>query len=71
MNFSGHLCDLEAFKKLADKYNLWIIEDACHSPGGSFQDSSKHLQKSGNGNFSDLSIFSFTLLNILQVVKEE
>ena len=59
VNFSGHLCDLEAFKKLADKYNLWIIEDACHSPGGSFQDSSKHLQKSGNGNFSDLSIFSF------------
>jgi UDP-4-amino-4,6-dideoxy-N-acetyl-beta-L-altrosamine transaminase len=59
VNFSGRLCDLESFKKLANKYNLWIIEDACHSPGGSFFDSKNNLQKSGNGHFSDLSIFSF------------
>jgi hypothetical protein len=59
VNFSGRLCDLESFKKLADKHNLWIIEDACHSPGGSFYDSKKNIHKSGNGYFSDLSIFSF------------
>ncbi|MDZ7605322.1 MAG: DegT/DnrJ/EryC1/StrS family aminotransferase [Cyclobacteriaceae bacterium] len=25
----------------ADKYELWIIEDACHAPGAYFQDSEK------------------------------
>ena len=33
VDFSGRAVDLEAFRKLADKYNLWIIEDACHAPG--------------------------------------
>jgi len=38
---------------------LWIIEDACHAPGGSFTDSGGMEQYCGNGNFADLAIFSF------------
>ena len=59
VDFAGRSLDLEAFKKLAEDYNLWIIEDACHAPGGYFIDSKNNKQKCGNSVFSDLSIFSF------------
>ena len=59
VDFAGRAVDLEAYKKLAEKYNLWIIEDACHAPGGYFTDSTGKQQNCGNGNFSDLAIFSF------------
>lgn len=59
VDFAGRAVDLEAYRKLADEYNLWIIEDACHAPGGSFIDSKKNIQKCGNGNYADLAIFSF------------
>lgn len=59
VDFAGRAVDLEAFRKLADEYNLWIIEDACHAPGGYFTDSKEILQNCGNGNYADLAIFSF------------
>lgn len=59
VDIAGRPVDLEAFRKLADKYNLWLIEDACHAPGGYLIDSNGNKQKCGNGNFADLSIFSF------------
>jgi UDP-4-amino-4,6-dideoxy-N-acetyl-beta-L-altrosamine transaminase len=59
VDFAGRAVDLEAFRKLADEYNLWIIEDACHAPGGYFVDSHKNNQRCGNSNFADLAIFSF------------
>jgi len=51
--------NLEAFRNLADEHGLWIIEDACHAPGGFFVDSSGAEQRCGNGAFADLAIFSF------------
>ncbi len=59
VDFAGRSVNLEQCKRLADEYGLWIIEDACHAPGASFVDSEGILQKSGNGNFADLAIFSF------------
>jgi UDP-4-amino-4,6-dideoxy-N-acetyl-beta-L-altrosamine transaminase len=59
VDFAGRAVDLEAFKKLADEYNLWIIEDACHAPGGYFVDANKNKQRCGNSNFANLAIFSF------------
>ncbi len=59
VDFAGRAVDLEAFRKLADEYGLWIIQDSCHSPGGYFMDSSGTKQHCGNGNFADLAIFSF------------
>ena len=59
VDFAGRAVDLEAFRKLADEYNLWIIEDACHAPGGYFKDTKNTAQKCGNGNYADLAIFSF------------
>lgn len=59
VDFAGRAVDLEKFKVLAKQYNLWIIEDACHAPGGYFTDSKGVLQNCGNGNYADLAIFSF------------
>lgn len=59
VDFAGRAVDLEKFRALAEEYNLWIIEDSCHSPGGFFKDSKGIEQNCGNGNFADLAIFSF------------
>ena len=59
VDFAGRAVNLEEFKNLAKEYNLWIIEDACHAPGGHYFDSSNSIQKCGSSKFSDLSIFSF------------
>ena len=59
VDFSGRAVNLEAFRQLANEYGLWIIEDACHAPGGFFTDSKGKQQKCGNGEFADLAIFSF------------
>ena len=59
VDFAGRAVNLEEIKKLAVEYNLWIVEDACHAPGGYFVDSKGNKQNCGNGNFADLAIFSF------------
>lgn len=59
VDFAGRAVNLEAFRALADKYDCWILEDACHAPGGYFTDSKGQKQFCGNGNFADLAIFSF------------
>ena len=59
VDFAGRAVNLEAFRKLADEYGLWILEDSCHSPGGYFVDSKGEKQNCGNGNYADLAIFSF------------
>ena len=59
VDITGLPINLEEIKHLADEYNLWIIEDACHAPGGYFVDSKGTKQFCGDGNFADLAIFSF------------
>lgn len=59
VDFAGRAINLEAFRKLADEYGLWIIEDACHAPGGYFTDTKGVQQWCGNGKFAELAIFSF------------
>ena len=59
VDLAGYPVDVERLRKIADKYGLWIIEDACHAPGGYFTDSKGIKQYCGNGAYSDLQIFSF------------
>ena len=59
VDFAGLPVDLEAFRELADKHDLWIIEDACHAPGGYFTDSKNIRQRCGNGHYADIAVFSF------------
>jgi dTDP-4-amino-4,6-dideoxygalactose transaminase len=59
VDFAGNAVNLEELRSLADEYGLWIIEDACHAPGGFFIDSKKEKQFCGNGRYAELAIFSF------------
>lgn len=59
VDFAGLPVNLEAFRELADAHDLWVIEDACHAPGGFFTDSNGTKQFCGNGNYADIGIFSF------------
>lgn len=59
IDFAGYPVDLEQVRALADAHGLWIIEDACHAPGGYFTDQQGQQQNCGNGQFADLAIFSF------------
>lgn len=59
VDFAGRAVDLEAFRNLANEFGCWIIEDACHAPGGYFVDSKGEKHNCGNGDFADLAIFSF------------
>jgi UDP-4-amino-4,6-dideoxy-N-acetyl-beta-L-altrosamine transaminase len=59
VDFAGRAVNLEAFRELANDYGCWLIEDACHAPGGFFIDSNSKQQRCGNGAYADLAIFSF------------
>ena len=59
VDFAGRPVRLDKLKKIALKYDLWILEDSCHSPGGYFIDDNNIKQKCGEGNLADLAIFSF------------
>jgi len=59
VDFAGLPVNLEGFRELANKHDLWVIEDACHAPGGYFTDSKGVKQRCGNGNYADIGVFSF------------
>lgn len=59
VDFAGRMVNLEEYRKLADEYGLWIIEDACHAPGAYFFDSNGNKQLAGNGSLAHASVFSF------------
>ena len=59
VDFAGYPVNMELLKNLADKYKLWIIEDACHAPGGYFINSTGNVINCGNSQYADMSIFSF------------
>jgi len=59
VDFAGYPVNLEEYRQLADEYGLWIIEDACHAPGGYYLDNKGEKQLCGNGRFVDFSVFSF------------
>ena len=44
VDFAGYPQNLEELKEIADEYGLWILEDACHAPGGYFVDRSGERQ---------------------------
>ena len=59
VDFAGLPVDMEAFRALADDFGCWLIEDACHAPGGTFVDSKSDTIPCGSGRYADLAIFSF------------
>jgi UDP-4-amino-4,6-dideoxy-N-acetyl-beta-L-altrosamine transaminase len=60
VHFSGQSCDMQAIKKLADKYDFKIIEDASHAIGASYL-----AEKVGSCQYSDITVFSFHPVKII------
>ena len=58
-----------SIKKLAEEINLCTIDNACHAPGCSLQDSINITQFCGNRNFAELAIFSFHPAKLITSVK--
>ena len=52
VDYAGQPCDIKAIRDIADEFDLYLIEDACHAIGSEY-DARKV------GNFADLTIFSF------------
>jgi len=52
-NLMGNLCDWEAIRKIADKYNLKVIEDSADTLGATFENNNT------SGFYTDMSITSF------------
>lgn len=48
----GKMCDMDAIKYIADKYSLYIIEDAAEAHGSTYKGKKA-------GSFSDIAAFSF------------
>jgi UDP-4-amino-4,6-dideoxy-N-acetyl-beta-L-altrosamine transaminase len=71
VHFAGLPCDMEIIKKIADKYNLIIIEDACHALGAEYKSQrskigSQKIEKEkndwikvGSCHHSAMAVFSF------------
>ena len=59
VDFAGLPVNTERLRILADEFNLWIIEDACHAPGAYFLNSNKEKIYCGSNQFADLTCFSF------------
>lgn len=59
VDFTGLPVDMEALRELADKHGCWVLEDACHAPGGSFENSAGEKVMAGSSRYADAAIFSF------------
>ncbi len=59
VDFAGYPHNMEEYRKVADEYGMWILEDACHAPGAYFVDSTGEKVYAGCGKYSDITVFSF------------
>lgn len=52
VDYAGHPCEIKEIREIAEEYDLYLIEDACHALGASY--TNKKI-----GTFADMTIFSF------------
>ncbi len=55
VDFAGMPSALPELRALADAHGLWLLEDACHAPGGFTADG----EPCGSGKYADAAVFSF------------
>lgn len=55
VHFAGQACKMKEIKTIAEKNNLYVIEDAAHAIGSKYEDGTMV----GNCKYSDMTIFSF------------
>ena len=52
MHYGGYPCDMDSINYIAEKHNLFVIEDAAHAPGAEYNGKKC-------GSLSDVGCFSF------------
>ncbi len=60
VHLAGASCDMQQIHFLAKEFGFYIIEDASHAVGASYQD-----EAVGNCRFSDIAVFSFHPVKII------
>ncbi len=58
VDFRGHPAALYKIKKIAERYNIYVIEDGSHSIGSIYKDEGKKFM-CGDGQHADICTFSF------------
>ncbi len=58
----GNICNVEKIQEIADRHNLKVIYDACHSFGEAYKGV-------GVGNFGDASVFSFHATKVFNTIE--
>ncbi|PMP69692.1 MAG: UDP-4-amino-4,6-dideoxy-N-acetyl-beta-L-altrosamine transaminase [Calditerrivibrio nitroreducens] len=58
IHYAGHSCDMEKIRNIADRYQLKVVEDACHALGARYTTNGLTF-KVGSCQFSDMTVFSF------------
>lgn len=58
VHFHGKVCNMDEIMRLAKKYNLYVIEDACQALGSSYKGKKA-------GSFGDFGCFSFNTPKLL------
>ena len=54
VHYAGHPVNMEKLYKIANKYNLYIVEDACHALGSKYRE-----YKTGSCEYSHMAVLSF------------
>jgi UDP-4-amino-4,6-dideoxy-N-acetyl-beta-L-altrosamine transaminase len=52
VDYAGQPCDWNALRKIADRHNLALVDDACHALGGEYKGRKV-------GTLADITVFSF------------
>jgi UDP-4-amino-4,6-dideoxy-N-acetyl-beta-L-altrosamine transaminase len=60
VHFAGQPCDMKGIRELADRYQCYVIEDASHAIGATYEG-----VPTGQCQHSDLTIFSFHPVKVL------
>lgn len=60
VHLSGQSCDMRAISELGEIYGFYIIEDASHAIGGTYQN-----EPVGSCGYSDIAVFSFHPVKII------
>ena len=59
VDFAGLPSELEKLSQICRANKMWLLEDACHAFGAQLTDSTGKTSFCGNGQFADISVFSF------------
>ncbi len=58
VHFAGQPADLPAIHALAKRHGAWVVDDACHAIGATYESNGQSYHVGGNPH-SDLTVFSF------------